>query len=222
MSQQDDDNDNRQNIPTPETHGPSTNAPGPREESPQLDLPDDGQADDGSVEERQRERLSKIDRVRASLEAILLAADEPLTRDDLLEAFEDTAPEVVDRVLKQIELEFSGPARGIHLERISGGWQLRTNPGYDDRVRAMVEAQPVNLSRAALESLAIIAYQQPVTRAEVEEIRGVDSSGVLRTLQEWELVRVVGRLDDLGRPHVYGTTDRFLELFGLALQLREL
>ncbi|MFB6372128.1 MAG: SMC-Scp complex subunit ScpB, partial [Bradymonadaceae bacterium] len=134
MSSQHDDNDNRPNIPTPETHGPSTNAPGPPEQSSQVDLPDDERPEDGAAD-AERNRLSKVDRLQASLEAILLAADGPLSRDDLVEAFDETAPEVVDRVLKRIELEFSGPARGIHLVRVAGGYELRTNPTYDARVR---------------------------------------------------------------------------------------
>ncbi len=222
MTQQDDDTP-RQNVPTPESHGPTTNPPGKPARSPANEAEETPPADqaheqssDGATPEPDTSTLSERDRVQGAIEAILLASDSPLSRDELAAAFDDCEPELVDRALERIELQFSGPARGIHLERIADGWQLRTNPAYDTRIETLVESNPVSLSRAALEALAIVAYRQPVTRAEIDEIRGVDSAGVIRTLQDWDLVRVVGRLDDLGRPHVYGTTERFLEVFGLA------
>lgn len=232
MSQQDEDTPtNNQNVPTPESHDTAGNRPEPPDHSsdsqpqadggqPIVDAPAAEQA--GSDQQTATDDrtdttadLSPRDEIQGAIEAVLLAADSPLTRDDFAQAFDDCDPKLVDQALERIQLEFSGPARGIHLQRIADGWQLRTNPDYDQQLETLVESKPVNLSRAALETLAIIAYQQPVTRAEIDDIRGVDSSGVIRTLQDWELVRVVGRLDDLGRPHVYGTTDRFLEVFGL-------
>jgi segregation and condensation protein B len=234
MSQQDDDTpSNNQNVPTPESHDTAGNRPEPPDPSsdsqpkadggqpivdePAADTPDpDDQTDPGADGRNDPTAdLSPRDQIQGAIESILLAADSPLTRDDFAQAFDDCDPKLVDQALERIQLEFSGPARGIHLQRIADGWQLRTNPDYDQQLETLVESKPVNLSRAALETLAIVAYQQPVTRAEIDDIRGVDSSGVIRTLQDWELVRVVGRLDDLGRPHVYGTTDRFLEVFGL-------
>jgi len=227
-----DETDNPGNAPTPETHQGSSGPPADRGGESAHRSPPESRS--GAAEPRGRagtegesppERKSEsadettpraeIDRVQGGIEAILLAADRPVPRDELLETYGEVPPSLVDRALERIELEFSGGGRGIHLQRVAGGYQLRTNPAFSDAVREHVEANPVSLSRAAVETLAIVAYRQPVTRAEIEEIRGVDSSGVLRTLTDYDMVRVVGRLDDLGRPHVYGTTDRFLEVFGL-------
>ncbi len=154
--------------------------------------------------------------IRATLEALLLAAEEPVAPARLESVFDETAPEMIQRALKALRLEYAGEGRGIHLVRIAGGYQFRTNPRFGDRIRRFFESKPVRLSRAALETLAIIAYRQPLPRAEVEEVRGVNCSGVLKTLREYDLVDIIGQLDDIGKPHLYGTTPRFLELFGLA------
>ena len=154
--------------------------------------------------------------IRATLEALLLAAEEPVAPARLESVFDETAPEMIQRALKALQLEYAGEGRGIHLVRIAGGYQFRTNPRFGDRIRRFFESKPVRLSRAALETLAIIAYRQPLPRAEVEEVRGVNCSGVLKTLREYDLVDIIGQLDDIGKPHLYGTTPRFLELFGLA------
>lgn len=215
------DGDNAGNAPTPETHqGPPSPAAEPNEQQE----PGSHGAENRQVElEETREPASRADeepksesgRLQGAIEAILLAADKPIGRGELLSTFDSEDERAVDRALERLELEFSGSGRGIHLEKVADGYQLRTNPDYHPAVTKHVEANPISLSRAAMEVLAVVAYRQPVTRAEIEEIRGVDSSGVIRTLTDCDLVRVIGRLDDLGRPHVYGTTDRFLELFGL-------
>lgn len=153
--------------------------------------------------------------VRAVLEALLLAAENPVAEERLHAVLDEVAPELVRDALSSLQLEYAGDGRGIHLVRIAGGYQFRTNPAFGEQVRQFFESQPVRLSRAALETLAIIAYRQPLTRAEIEEVRGVNSSGVINTLRECALVDIVGQLDDIGKPHLYGTTPRFLEFFGL-------
>ena len=105
--------------------------------------------------------------------------------------------------------------RGILLGEISGGFQFHTNPANADVIRSAMKVKPMRLSRPALETLAIVAYRQPVTRAEVEEIRRVDSGGTLRFLFEKALVRILGRKEEPGRPIIYGTSAAFLELFNL-------
>jgi segregation and condensation protein B len=105
--------------------------------------------------------------------------------------------------------------RGVILEEISQGYQFRSHPDNAAMLRDVFKLKPIRMSRAALEALAIVAYRQPLTRAEVEEIRGVDSGGVLKYLFEKELVRVIGRKEEPGRPIIYGTSKAFLELFGL-------
>ena len=155
-------------------------------------------------------------RLRASLEAMLFAADEPLPMQIFLDALPDAAPAAVRRTIGQMMLEWTGEARGIHLAEVAGGFQFRTNPAYHAVVAKLFLAKPSKLSRAAMETLAIIAYRQPVTKAIVDEIRGVDCGAVLRSLTDFDLVAVIGKADDIGRPNLYGTTRRFLEFFGLS------
>lgn len=153
--------------------------------------------------------------VRAILESLLLAARKPVPLERLQSVLDDIDPGTVLEALRSLEFEYAGEARGIHLVRVAGGYQFRTNPAFGARVRAFLESEPVRLSPAAMETLAIVAYRQPLTRAEIEEIRGVNCSGVLNTLREYDLVDIIGRLDDIGKPHIYGTTERFLTFFGL-------
>lgn len=153
--------------------------------------------------------------VRAQVEALLLVAETPLSVERLALVLEHDEA-LVARALELLRAEFCGEQRGIHLQEVGGGFQLRSNPRFGQLVLDLYEDRPARLTRAALEALAIVAYRQPVTRAQVEAVRGVDSSGVLRRLVELELIESVGRADDLGRPHLYGTTPRFLEFFGLS------
>lgn len=191
--------------PTPEAHG-HRDAKGI---APEL-------ADQSDGAKAGEPGLDDFNRVRATLEALLLASSERLERAMLHRCLPEEDHPLINGALENLKLEYSGAHRGIHLVEVAGGFQLRTNPAFRDSVREMYAATPRKLSRAALETLAIVAYRQPLTRADIEEIRGVDSSGVLRTLEEHDLVQTVGRLDDLGRPHILGTTVRFLEFFGLS------
>ena len=121
----------------------------------------------------------------------------------------------VREALRRIQRRLRQERRGWQLVEIARGWQLRTDVTFARWVGALRGGKPTRLSKAALETLAIVAYRQPVTRTEVEELRGVDVGGVLRALVVRELVTVVGRKDEPGRPLVYGTTPSFLSLFGL-------
>ncbi|MFP4597549.1 MAG: SMC-Scp complex subunit ScpB [Persicimonas sp.] len=190
--------------PTPEAHGN-------REEKGSSE-PVEAQPQAEKAEQVERADANKIN---AILEAIFFASDDPLTLKTLEKCLPEVEGDLVKRALENLRLEYSGTHRGIHLAEVAGGFQMRTNPDFKDHILEMYEARPRKLSRAAMETLAIVAYQQPLTRADVEEIRGVDSSGVIRTLEDHDLVKTIGRLDDLGRPHIYGTTERFLEFFGL-------
>lgn len=159
------------------------------------------------------------------LAALLLASDRPLapaTVVDLITGAIDeeewsapTTAEVVLRALRALrEGRFDG-SNGIELIEVAGGWRLRTATDLAPMVRRLWPDKQVRLSRAALEALSVVAYRQPCTRLDIEEIRGVDCGGVLRSLLERRLVRVVGRKDEPGRPLLYGTTPTFLELFSL-------
>ncbi|MDX8401406.1 MAG: SMC-Scp complex subunit ScpB [Mariprofundaceae bacterium] len=149
------------------------------------------------------------------LEALLLASDEPLTVARLRTLLGEAIPGGEIRAALA-ELEAFYAARGIRIVQAAGGWQFRTAPEHAQVVQRLWESRPPRLSRAALETLAIIAYRQPTTRAEIEALRGVRvSSQVISGLQERGWIKVLGRKEVPGRPHLYGTTRQFLIDFGL-------
>lgn len=150
------------------------------------------------------------------VEAILFASDAPLTAADLARAAEGLDEDAVEAAILDLRAEYEAAGRAFQLYEVAGGYQLLTRPEFKPYLeRFQTVPQPSRLSRPALEVLAIIAYRQPIGRAEIEEIRGVSSAGVLRTLQDRGLIDVVGRGEGLGRPLLYGTTRRFLEHMGI-------
>lgn len=152
----------------------------------------------------------------AVLEALLFVSSEPITVSRLTTAIGTVSKAEVEQALTQLERELAQEGRGIQLVRLAGGYRLVTKAENAPWLKRLDKAKAAQkLSRSALESLAIIAYKQPLVRAEIEEIRGVETSGVLRTLLERKLVRIVGRKEVPGRPIMYGTTKFFLEHFGL-------
>jgi segregation and condensation protein B len=149
------------------------------------------------------------------VEAVLFASDAPLRSDEIARADESLDEDVVEEALQDLKQLYLESERAFDLVEVAGGYQILTRPefaGYLERFDTV--PRPSRLSGPALETLAIIAYRQPLGRLEVEHIRGVGASGVIRTLQDRGLVEVVGRSDGLGRPLLYGTTSRFLEHFG--------
>jgi segregation and condensation protein B len=152
--------------------------------------------------------------IKAIVESILFAAGTPVPLRRLAEVIGVTQAEVRTAVTLLMQ-EYAVAERGIRLAEVAGGYQFRTAAEYADYVKKFVQEKPSKLSRAALETLSIIAYRQPLTKAEVELVRGVDVDGVLNSLLTKKLIRVVGRKDVAGRPWVYGTTPQFLGLFGL-------
>jgi segregation and condensation protein B len=153
------------------------------------------------------------EKLRPVLEAVLFASADPVPIKKLAEIIDGATRLELGAALSSIEEDFK--ERGFRLVQVAGGWQLRTAPEHQSIVRKMFKERPFRLTRAALETLAIVAYRQPITRAEVESVRGVDCSGVLESLVERKVVRVAGRRDVPGRPLVYATTPTFLEMFGL-------
>lgn len=152
--------------------------------------------------------------VRA-LEAVLFASSEPVSAETLEQIFN---PDGVDRAALAealVALQNQLVDRGVEVREIGGGYQMRTRPEMSAWLARLETPRPVRLSRAALEALAVVAYRQPATRAEVEEVRGVDCGGVLKSLLEKGLIRIMGKKDVPGRPLLYGTTRKFLEVFGL-------
>ena len=149
------------------------------------------------------------------LEAVLFAADRPLSVDELQEVLGLKSPQQVRAGLQVLKESSISRGAGVRLDEVAGGYQLRTHPKATEWVVRLQEVKPVRLSNAAVETLAIIAYRQPVTRHGVEDLRGVDCGGMVRTLIHRGLVRTMGRSDTAGRPLLYGTTREFLEFFGL-------
>lgn len=150
------------------------------------------------------------------LEAALFSAARPLTAEELATLDQEASLADVRVALEQIREHYDFEQHGIELVELAGGYQVLTRPIHAAAIeRAQFAVRTPKLTAAALETLAVIAYRQPVGRAEIEEIRGVSAGGVLRSLQERGLIEVVGRSEGLGRPLLYGTTPMFLELLGL-------
>jgi len=150
------------------------------------------------------------------IEAALFSAPRPLTVEELATLDADATLADVRTAIDELKELFDFGQHGVELTEIAGGWQILTRPALAEAIeRAQFAVRTPRLTGAALETLAIISYRQPVGRAEIEEIRGVSAGGVLRSLQERGLIEVVGRSEALGRPLLYGTTPSFLELLGL-------
>ena len=150
------------------------------------------------------------------LEAALFAAPRPVTIEELQALDPDASHADVRQALEQLRDHYEFDGHGVEVVELAGGVQILARPSCAAAIeRAQLTVKPPRLSPAMLETLAVIAYRQPVGRAEIEEIRGVNASGVLRTLQERGVIEVVGRSEALGRPLLYGTTPQFLELLGL-------
>lgn len=147
------------------------------------------------------------------LESLIFVSDGPVTAKRLARAARATVAEV-QPLLDELVADYSG--RGVHLYFVAGGYQFRSARETADFVKTLVAPKPIRLTRAQLETLAIIAYRQPITRPEIDDVRGVDSGSSLKVLTDRGLVRILGRKDEPGRPLVYGTTPKFLEFFGLA------
>jgi segregation and condensation protein B len=155
------------------------------------------------------------ERLKAILESLLFAAGEPVALAQLANALDNVSRDTIRKALAEMAVTYASGDRGIVLEEIAGGYQLRTPKEHALYVRRLLAAKPPRLSRPLLETLSIIAYRQPVTRPEIEQLRGVDSGGVLDTLVERSLIKIAGRKEAPGRPMMYATTVEFLELFGL-------
>lgn len=155
------------------------------------------------------------DQLKSILESLLFASEGPLTLKQFGEVLEGVERKEIAAVLAEMQSEYDAAARGFRLSEIAGGFQLRTARENADWVKKLYRDRPARMSRATLETLAIIAYKQPITRAEMEAIRGVDVDGVVATLLDRRLIRIVARKDVAGRPFLYGTTPEFLQLFNL-------
>lgn len=162
----------------------------------------------------QKARRLSDNQVRHVVESVLFVAPHPLTVEQIFEAT-GVEREKVMGALQSLQGERREGVSGIVLHEVAGAWQLRTAPESAEYVRRFLKVKPQRLTRAAVETLALIAYRQPVTRPEIEDVRGVDSGAVLKALLDRRLIKIVGKKEEVGRPMLYGTTREFLEFFAL-------
>ena len=149
------------------------------------------------------------------IEALLFTSDRPLSARETHSWLTDETLSNIKNALEELQSEYDTMGRSFVLKEVAEGYQFRTKSEYAQFILRMLKASPTRLSRAALETLAIIAYKQPILRHEIERLRGVDVGGILRTLLEKDLIRIMGRKSLPGRPLIYGTAKKFLEVFGL-------
>jgi segregation and condensation protein B len=156
------------------------------------------------------------DQLKAIVEAVVYITDEPLSADQIAAALQQPAAKV-ERILEELAAEYSKPEHGLTLREVAGGYKISTKPEHHETIRAFVKnlKPPLKLSLAALETLALIAYKQPVTVPEIAEIRNVQGAGVVKTLLDRKLIAAAGRKKVVGNPMLYKTTKEFLVQFGL-------
>jgi segregation and condensation protein B len=155
------------------------------------------------------------EKLQSILEALVFTADHPLSPREISDWLPDYSIRDIRAALAELEKEYGDMGRSFFLKEVANGYQFRTKREFASYVLKMYKTSPSRLSRAALETLAIIAYKQPILRQEIEKLRGVDVGGIVRTLLEKGLIRIVGRKNLPGRPFIYGTTKKFLEVFDL-------
>ena len=153
--------------------------------------------------------------IKHIIESLLFVAEGPLTVDRIKNILVQADNREIREALDALAAEYEARAGGFFLDEVAGGYQIRTRPEYTEWIKKLIQPKPLRLSKPALETLVIIAYKQPIIRSDIEHIRGVDCGGVLRVLLERKLIRILGRKEIAGRPLIYATTKRFLEVFDL-------
>lgn len=154
-------------------------------------------------------------RLRSILESLLFISGEPLSLERIAQIVQGVEKKLIKETLEELAQEYMEKDRGLRIAEVAGGYQLESAKENAEYIARLIKTRPLRLTKPSLETLAIIAYRQPITRQEVDQIRGVDSSGVIKTLLEYEFIQIMGRKDVPGRPLIYGTTKRFLEFFRL-------
>ncbi|MFH1081000.1 MAG: SMC-Scp complex subunit ScpB [Pseudomonadota bacterium] len=156
-----------------------------------------------------------MEQKKAIIEALVFASETPLSVERIAEILTGAEKAFISQALQELVEDYEERKGGIYLQAVAGGYQFLTRSDFSTWVKKLRTAKPVGVSPAALETLAIIAYRQPVVKADIDRFRGVDAAGALRSLLEKKLVRIVGRKDVPGKPIIYGTTRKFLEVFNL-------
>lgn len=164
-----------------------------------------------------------LDDIKATFEAVLFVSHDPLTIEKLASVLEGVPKSTLRTTMYMLQEEYNQAGRGLRITEVAGGFVLATRPEQSDAIKRLskTKVSTAKLSRSALEALAIVGYKQPITRGEIEKVRGVETSGVLRTLLDQKMIRIVGRQEVPGRPMLYGTGKQFLQRFGLR-DLRDL
>ncbi|MCB0309110.1 MAG: SMC-Scp complex subunit ScpB, partial [Bdellovibrionales bacterium] len=153
--------------------------------------------------------------LKSILESLLFVSEKPLTSDNLHEILSEYEKSDIDQTIQTLKTDLETNDRGIYLAEVSNGYQLRTKAENAPWLFKLNKAKPVRLGKATLETLAIVAYRQPVTRPEIDEIRGVYSEHILRTLLKRNLIKILGKREEPGNPLIYGTSQEFLSFFDL-------
>jgi len=156
-----------------------------------------------------------MEQIKPILEALLLASDAPLSVEKIRDVLPEAERDEINRQLAELVSEYEARNGGFHLCAVAGGYQFRTRPDFSAWIKKLKGARTQVLSPAAMETLAVVAYRQPVMKSEVDKIRGVDSSASVKGLLDKKIIRMVGRKDVPGKPMLYGTTKKFLEMFNL-------
>ena len=164
---------------------------------------------------REVRRSMDLSPLRPAVESLIFSSEFPLKIEVIREILGERDRRKIARVLEELDQSYQNPNHGFELVHVAEGYQFRTKSKYSEWIKKLRKTRAPRLSRSSMEVLAMIAYKQPIVRAEVEAIRGVDSASVLKTLLERRLIRILGRKDVPGRPIVYGTTREFLQFFGL-------
>ena len=156
-----------------------------------------------------------MENIKAVIEALIFASDAPLALEKICIILSDIEKTEIKEAFEKLVLEYNERQGGIYLQEVAGGFQFRTRPELGPWVKKLRSTKPHSLSPAAMETLAIVAYKQPIVKSEIESIRGVDVGAPLKGLLDKKLIRIVGRKDVPGKPIIYGTTRKFLEVFNL-------
>ena len=156
-----------------------------------------------------------MENIKTVIEALILASETPLVLEKICIILSDVEKKEIKEAFEKIVLEYNERQGGICLQEVAGGFQFRTRPELSPWVKKLKSSKPHSLSPAAMETLAIVAYKQPIVKSEIESIRGVDVGAPLKGLLDKKLIRIVGRKDVPGKPIIYGTTRKFLEVFNL-------